>query len=148
MLIQKGREAGPFWGTWKFECVSESFSWSESSDGQHGSQFMVNRCEVRLFKLCKRDGLLMVKNLQGSCTQRTDNFLLKNYTSLLSLGPGKATPEERDYGRERNIRVAVIPTLTKVRIIFSCGGCSVGGWCGHSFIYPHGMRICSFVSIV
>lgn len=72
--------------------------------------------------------------------KRTDKILLKDYTSQFFLGPGMATPEERDYGREPNIHMAVIPIPAKVRAISLL-------W-RFSPPMPHDMKNLSSVSMV
>lgn len=149
MLFGRGERLGPSWGLGSLN-VSGCFSWSEISDGQRGSQFMVNRYEVRLFKLCKTDGLLMVKNLQEVVLKELIISCWKMTLLSFPWAQEKQLQKERDYGKERNIRVAIIPTPTKVRIIFFLWGLfsSVAGvgilssttWHENPLICQHSVR--------
>lgn len=117
MLFRRGDKLCHSWG---LGCLDVSQNASLGQNAVRGNMG-VSLCwtDVRLnFIRCVRQmGFWWWTICEEVVLKRTDNFLLKDYTSQFFLGPGRATPEERDYRRERNIHMAVIPIPAKVRAI-------------------------------
>lgn len=123
MLFRRGDKLCHSWG---LGCLDVSQNASLGQNAVRGNMGVsLWRTDVRLnFIRCVRQmGFWWWTICKEVVLKRTDNFLLKDYTSQFFLGPGMATPEERDYRRGGNLIYIwqSFPSLQRSEPYPSCG---------------------------